>query len=86
MPEVEIDIDDLLEVTSDDERASKLQVHHHYGSNYKNKAKSSLFSQTFSKSASLPFLTVCWISLFTAVDGAAVKPPQPGGLSVWNCT
>lgn len=25
MPEVEIDIDDLLEVTSDDERASKLQ-------------------------------------------------------------
>ncbi|KAI3364366.1 hypothetical protein L3Q82_011164 [Scortum barcoo] len=27
MPEVEIDIDDLLEVTSDDERASKLQVH-----------------------------------------------------------
>lgn len=26
MPEVEIDIDDLLEVTSDDERASKLQV------------------------------------------------------------
>uniref|UniRef100_A0A3B4WRW0 Protein phosphatase 1, regulatory (inhibitor) subunit 14C n=1 Tax=Seriola lalandi dorsalis TaxID=1841481 RepID=A0A3B4WRW0_SERLL len=27
MPEVEIDIDDLLEVNSDDERASKLQVH-----------------------------------------------------------
>lgn len=26
MPEVEIDIDDLLEVNSDDERASKLQV------------------------------------------------------------
>lgn len=26
MPEVEIDIDDLLEVTSDDERAIKLQV------------------------------------------------------------
>lgn len=28
MPEVEIDIDDLLEVNSDDERASKLQVWH----------------------------------------------------------
>lgn len=27
MPEVEIDIDDLLEVNSDDERASKLQVY-----------------------------------------------------------
>lgn len=27
MPEVEIDIDDLLEVTSDDERAIKLQVY-----------------------------------------------------------
>uniref|UniRef100_A0A667XGW3 Protein phosphatase 1, regulatory (inhibitor) subunit 14C n=1 Tax=Myripristis murdjan TaxID=586833 RepID=A0A667XGW3_9TELE len=27
MPEVEIDIDDLLEVSSEDERASKLQVH-----------------------------------------------------------
>lgn len=27
MPEVEIDIDDLLEVNSDDERAIKLQVH-----------------------------------------------------------
>lgn len=26
MPEVEIDIDDLLEISSDDERASKLQV------------------------------------------------------------
>lgn len=29
MPEVEIDIDDLLEVNSDDERASKLQVRLH---------------------------------------------------------
>lgn len=28
MPEVEIDIDDLLEVNSDDERATKLQVYH----------------------------------------------------------
>lgn len=27
MPEVEIDIDDLLEVNGDDERASKLQVY-----------------------------------------------------------
>lgn len=27
MPEVEIDIDDLLDVNSDDERASKLQVY-----------------------------------------------------------
>ena len=29
MPEVEIDIDDLLEVTTDDERASKLQISLH---------------------------------------------------------